>query len=156
MLYKIESISYRYEFLYDEFGNLAQELYTNLNDESSNFKCTYTYDDNQNMLRRNIFSWLNGDWLYSSYEEFTYNNLNQRITRTNANDFGEGFTIGGIGYYEYNRDGNLASYLQKINMGNYYDDIDSMVYIYDEDQKWVGFESYSVESNVWHSTIGAK
>jgi len=149
MLYKIESISYRYEFLYDEFGNLAQELYTYINDESSNFKCTYTYDDNQNMLRRNIYSWSNGDWFYSSYEEFTYNDLNQRITRTNANNFGEGFTIGGIGYYEYNEDGNLASYLQQINMGNYYDDLDSMVYLYDEDQKWVGFESYSVEGNVW-------
>src|SRR5574344_859457 len=79
MLYKIEGIRYRYEFTYDQFGNLSQELYTDLEDANYSFKCTYTYDANQNMLKRNLYSWLNNVWVNSSYEEFAYNEQNQRV-----------------------------------------------------------------------------
>lgn len=149
MLYKMEGTRYRYEFSYDQFGNLSQEIFTDLDDVNSSFMCSYVYDENQNMLRRNTYSWKNNGWYFSCYEDFTYNEQNQRLTRTNANDLGDGFVIGGIGYYAYDENGNLASYTQQCNMGNHYESIDSMVYRYDENNNWIGCESYNVENGAW-------
>ena len=95
------------EYSYDE-NNLLIATYTEQKaGEEWYVRDSMTYDANRNITRLSAYQILQGDWYYANYCDYTYNELNQRITRKNYNHFGEVFELGGTYTYYYNEDGDL-------------------------------------------------
>lgn len=77
------------------------------------------YDENGNILQVVTYQLMNGQWLKVCWIEYTYNEMNLRTTRTNYNDFHDGWgpQLGGIYYYNYNEEGQMTDwYLDFVGM----------------------------------------
>ena len=66
------------------------------------------YDDNGNLIKIETHQYIDGEYVFVNYIEYSYNDLNQRITRTNYNNFGGSFELGGTYYYSYDDNGNMV------------------------------------------------
>jgi hypothetical protein len=67
------------------------------------------YDENGNITSLQTYQLLDGQWLKVCWVDYTYNEMGLRATRTNYNDFHDGWgpQIGGVYYYTYNEEGKL-------------------------------------------------
>ena len=67
------------------------------------------YDENGNITSLVTYQLLDGQWLKVCWVDYTYNEMGLRATRTNYNDFHDGWgpQIGGIYYYTYDENGRL-------------------------------------------------
>ena len=70
------------------------------------------YDERGNITKLATWQKLDGEWKYACYVEYTYDENNLRISRSNYNDFhdGWGFQIGGIYRYNYNEAGQMTDW----------------------------------------------
>ena len=68
------------------------------------------YDENGNITSLVTYQLLDGEWLKVCWCDYTYNEMGLRATRTNYNDFNDGWgpQIGGTYYYTYNAEGQLT------------------------------------------------
>lgn len=121
----------------------TRETYTDFYNAQSGYKTEYIYDSNMNLVKENCFSWQSSGWFNSCYEEFEYDNQGRKTIRTNANNFGNGFVIGGKGYYYYNSLGKLSQYLQKVHKGDgTYNDLNKVDYSYENGKLAQTIDSY--------------
>lgn len=77
------------------------------------------YDSDDNIIRINTYQFIKDNWLWVNYIEYTYNEMGQRITRKNYNDFGWGFELGGTFYYSYDENGNQIHWELEFGTGIY-------------------------------------
>ena len=79
------------------------------------------YDERGNITK--LATWQNlpeEGWVYACYVEYTYDENNLRTSRTNYNDFGWGFELGGVYRYYYDAEGRMTSWeLEFFNMPDY-------------------------------------
>ncbi len=118
---------------YDDNYRLVNVEQTDEGVAAYNLKETFQYTDGRN-TKIDYYSILElgSDWFYSAYQEFEYDDKGFKLTRTNANNLGTGFVIGGIGYYSYN-DNLLVGYLQMLHVGQgQYDSLSNSIYTYNE------------------------
>ena len=73
--------------------------------EIDDFIDSLQYDEHGNIIRINCYQYYNNEWIFPSYITYTYDDNNHRLTRTNYNDFGNGFELQGI--YPYSYEGDL-------------------------------------------------
>ncbi len=69
---------------------------------------TLRYDDRGNIIKIETFQMLNGDWFPCCIVDYTYDDNNNRTSRTNYNNFGSGFEIQGIYTYTYDENNRLV------------------------------------------------
>lgn len=81
-----------------EYTSLGQPYYDRLS----------FYDENGNLTKIEVHQWAEGVYTFVNYLEYGYNELNQRITRKNYNNFGGVFNLGGTFYYTYDDNGNMV------------------------------------------------
>ena len=62
------------------------------------------YDERGNVIRVNSYQYYNDQWIFPCYIEYTYDDKNNRTSRTNYNDFGSGHEIQGVYTYFYEDD----------------------------------------------------
>jgi len=98
------------EFYYDEDFKVVADYWFDYVGETTIVRDTLNYDANGNVLRLSCHQFLNNEWLYANYVDYTYNELNQRITRDNYNNFGGTFEHGGTYNYQYDENGNMVHY----------------------------------------------
>lgn len=67
-----------------------------------------TYDERGNILRSDVHQKIDGNWVHVYYLEYTYDNNNNRISRTNYNNFGGEFDIQGIFTYTFDENNRLV------------------------------------------------
>lgn len=106
------------EYSYDENNFLiATYLESKSNSDEFYLRDTMTYDANGNITRLSAYQMVNGSWRYVNYCDYTYNELNQRTTRKNYNNFGGNFELGGTYRYYYDENGDQNYFeLDFINM----------------------------------------
>ncbi|MDD3789688.1 MAG: T9SS type A sorting domain-containing protein [Petrimonas sp.] len=154
---KLDSITspiYTLSWKYNAQGKIAEEIFDDKFDpEGYSWREAAVFDENGNITRINMYGWNNGNWFHSAYVEYEYNELGQRITRTNANYFGGTWQIGGKGYYTYTASGKLAQYLQQIYWGGTFQDLTKDVYFYDANDKLEKVVYFYSEQGVWDTTI---
>ena len=102
-----------YEFtnyFYDASGRCIaieqSQGYPGLGDYMHTFD-SLRYDANGDMVRLDCYQELNGGWQYVNYCEYTYEN-HLLATRTNYNNFGGEFLLGGVYYFYYNAQGKIS------------------------------------------------
>ncbi len=66
------------------------------------------YDDNGNLIKLETHQYIEGEYVFVNYIEYGYNDLNQKITRKNYNNFSGTFELGGTYYYSYDDNGNMV------------------------------------------------
>lgn len=140
------------------------------------------YDERGNIVRLATWQKIEGEWLYACYVDYTYNEMNLRTSRTNYNDFhdGYGFELGGIYRYNYDEEGKMTDWaleffgleeyqkglieydedglklsetIQQYNFGTYYLENNFMTeYEYDENGNVVREAEFAYEDNVWSET----
>ncbi len=94
-------------FSYDDAGRLVSTLSQNNTGGGLTARDSLHYDANGNVSRLSVYQLMDdGSWLYANYCDYTYNELGQRLTRQNFNNFGGSFTLGGTYYYSYDANGN--------------------------------------------------
>lgn len=64
------------------------------------------YDEAGHLVKLEEHQYLDGQWIFPNYVDYTYNEMGLRATRKNYNDFGTGFELGGTYYYYYDENGN--------------------------------------------------
>lgn len=96
------------EFSYDENYRLIADYWIDNVGEPITVRDSLEYDANGNVTKLSCHQILNGSWIYANYVEYTYNELNQRLTRDNYNNFGGSFEHGGTYNYQYDENGNLV------------------------------------------------
>ena len=64
------------------------------------------YDNEGNITIMEEHQFLDNQWIFPNYVEYTYNEMGLRATRKNYNDWGTGFEIGGTYNYYYDENGN--------------------------------------------------
>lgn len=86
-------------------------------------------DENGDMVRLDTYQWMNSthSWQLVCYCEYTYDNEHHLLTRTNYNNFGGSFELGGVYHFEYDDQGRLAT--RWLNFAN--TRYDEMLYTYD-------------------------
>src|SRR5690554_1460241 len=144
-------IDFRYMFIEETYEYLSiGEIFTDYFDQDFNYKIEIEYDSNYNITKNKGFSFLNNQWRYTSYEEFIKDSQGRDSIRINGNDlYGDGFVIGGKGFFHYNPNGQLVEYLQKIHMGNnVFENITKDSFYYDND-KLVLTLGYYYENSDW-------
>lgn len=95
------------QFTYND-DQLLELSYTRLPD-GNQFKDSLIYDDANNIVKIDCYQVLSGVWKYTSYIEYTYDENNNRLTRTNYNNFGGStFEMGGIYKYTYDENNRLT------------------------------------------------
>ena len=70
-----------------------------------------TRDERGNILRLATWQFFEGEWILACYCDYTYNDMNLRMTRKNYNNLPEeGITLGGTYTYEYDENGNMTDW----------------------------------------------
>ena len=80
------------------------------------------YDERGNIVKLATWQKLDGEWLYACYVDYTYNEQNLRTSRTNYNDFhdGWGFQLGGVYRYNYDEECKMTDWaLEFFGMDEY-------------------------------------
>ncbi len=121
-LTRISSSIYEINFEYivrDGKSYAVEETMVDFLDPIFDYRAEFEYDENMNLTKNKGFTSMNGSWVFTSYEEFEYDELGRKTIRINANNlYGDGFEIGGRGYFTYNSEGLLSEYRQEIHWGN--------------------------------------
>lgn len=151
----IASVAFKIDFRYIYVDETYQflsigEIFTDYFDATFNYKLEIEYDINYNITKNKGYSFINNQWRYTSYEEFIKDAQGRDSIRINANDLdGNGFVIGGEGYFHYNANGQLVEYLQKIHMGNnVFENLTTDSFYYDGG-KLIKVLGYEYENNNW-------
>ena len=102
----LETISYQYS---DVLGTDLKGIHEiDLLEEIENID-SLVYDEDGNIISLQTYLLLDGQWLKVCWVDYTYNEMGLRATRTNYNDFNDGWgpQLGGVYYYTYNENGQL-------------------------------------------------
>lgn len=84
------------------------ELSSSILNDGTQIKDSLIYDDANNIAKIDCYQLIDGVWKYISYIEYTYDENNNRLTRTNYNSFGgDTFHMGGIYKYQYDENNRL-------------------------------------------------
>ncbi len=95
------------DFYYDEAGRLISTLSQDNTGGGLTVRDSLHYDAAGNVSRLSAYQLMSDNtWLYANYCDYTYNELGQRLTRQNYNNFSGTFTLGGTYYYYYDASGN--------------------------------------------------
>ena len=86
----------------------TSEIYTDHNDNTNNYKATYSYDSNQNLSRISLYLWENHDWELACYEQYEQDSLGRQIN-TMVSDSENVFIVRSKGYYTYSQ--NIGEYI---------------------------------------------
>ena len=71
------------------------------------------YDEFNNIVKLDLFQFINNVWTYVSYIDYTYDENRNRISRSNYNNYGSGpFIFGGIYNYYYDKNPKIAHILK--------------------------------------------
>lgn len=90
------------EFYYNNQNLLeAYHVTTNIDGDPYEYIDSLYYDERGNVTRIDTYQLHNGEWIFPCYLEYTYDENNNRISRTNYNDFGGGHELQGIYTYIY-------------------------------------------------------
>ena len=68
------------------------------------------YDERGNITKIATWQKNEGVWIYACYVEYEYNDKNQKVVRTNYNNFGNGFELCGIYRYSYDEEGRMSEW----------------------------------------------
>jgi hypothetical protein len=69
------------------------------------------YDEFNNIVKLDLFQFINNVWTYVSYIDYTYDENRNRISRSNYNNYGSGpFILGGIYNYYYDENNKLSNW----------------------------------------------
>lgn len=103
-----------------------------------------SYNDQNQLVRLDGWQLLNGAWKHVYYVEYTYDNQGNIASRTNYNNFGGEWNLGGIYTYEYNDAHQIV--LSTLTMMNIvYQTID---YTYADgllqEQVWSSYDGYGL------------
>ncbi len=128
------------EFYYDESYKLIADYWVDKVGEETSVRDSLEYDANGNVTKLSCHQLLNGEWIYANYVEYTYNELNQRLTRDNYNFFGGSFEHGGTYNYQYDENGNLVHHDMYLGTWGLFETAD---YTYDENNNCTLIVSYS-------------
>lgn len=123
---------YSMEYNYREDGLIDNRIG---NDFYGTYKVTFHYDDNNNVIKRELYSDnMFGGWILNSYVCYEYNG-DGKVTRRqnwNMNDEGEfAENPDGDEFYEYNDDGTLKQTEMHLFMGSDYKPYNRIKYSYD-------------------------
>lgn len=93
------------QFYYNA-NNLLESYHciSNMGGEIDDLIDSLMYDERGNIIRINFYQYYDNEWIFPSYINYTYDDDNHRLTRTNYNDWGTGFELQGI--YTYNYEGD--------------------------------------------------
>lgn len=127
------------EFSYDENYRLIADYWIDNVGEPITVRDSLEYDANGNVTKLSCHQLLNGNWIYANYVEYTYNELNQRLTRDNYNNFGGSFEHGGTYNYQYDENGNLVHHDMYLGTWGLFETAD---YTYDENNNCTFLISY--------------
>ena len=110
-----------WDYIYSDPTN-ANLLCINEIDFTTDTECVDSifYDERGNITK--LATWQNtaDGWLYACYVEYTYDENNFRVSRSNYNDFGWGFELGGVYRYYYDAEGRMTSWeLEFMNMPDF-------------------------------------
>jgi hypothetical protein len=102
----------------DNYENIEYEYNTNnvmirsvaLLEGGYNIIDSLFYNENNNLTQVRTYQLISNEWRWVSYVDFTYDENGNRATRSNYNDFGSGFSIGGIYYYYYNEENLMTNW----------------------------------------------
>ena len=154
-------------------------------DFTTNTECidSLFYDERGNIVRLATWQKIGGEWLYACYVDYTYNEMNLRTSRTNYNDFhdGWGFQLGGVYRYNYDEDGKMTDWaleffgmdeyqkglieydenglkltetIQQYNFGTYYLENNFMTeFEYDENGNVVREAEFVYEEGMWSANM---
>ena len=128
------------EFSYDENYRLIADYWIDNVGEPITVRDSLEYDANGNVTKLSCHQILNGSWIYANYVEYTYNELNQRLTRDNYNNFGGSFEHGGTYNYQYDENGNLVHHDMYLGTWGLFETAD---YTYDVNNNCTLIVSYS-------------
>ncbi|MCQ2322576.1 MAG: T9SS type A sorting domain-containing protein [Bacteroidales bacterium] len=128
------------EFYYDESYKLIADYWVDKVGEETSVRDSLEYDANGNVTKLSCHQLLNGEWIYANYVEYTYNELNQRLTRDNYNYFGGSFEHGGTYNYQYDENGNMIHHDMYLGTWGLFETAD---YTYDENDNCTLIVSYS-------------
>lgn len=128
------------EFYYDEDYKLIADYWIDNVSDPITVRDSLEYDANGNVTKLSCHQLLNGVWIYANYVEYTYNELNQRLTRDNYNNFGGSFEHGGTYNYQYDENGNLVHHDMYLGTWGLFETAD---YTYDENNNCTLIVSYS-------------
>lgn len=132
----VTSETFSLSWTYNAQGQITRELFIDKFDPEYSWKEEPVFDSAGNIIRNNIFSYINNAWENTAYEEFEYNALGQRTQRINVNFFSGTWQVGGKGFYTYNADGKLTQYLQQLHVGSgNFEDLNRDNYYYDASGK---------------------
>lgn len=68
------------------------------------------YDAFKNVVKLNRYQLLNGNWTHVSYIDYTYDENGNRLSRSNYNNWGGSFNLGGIYNYFYDENNKLTNW----------------------------------------------
>lgn len=90
------------QFYYNN-ENLLESYHvtTGIEGEQEEFIDSLFYDERGNVIRVNSYQYYNNQWIFPCYIEYTYDDKDNRTSRTNYNDFGSGHEIQGVYTYIY-------------------------------------------------------
>lgn len=128
------------EYYYDEDYKLIADYWIDNVGEPITVRDSLEYDANGNVTKLSCHQLLNGNWIYANYVEYTYNELNQRLTRDNYNYLGGSFEHGGTYNYQYDENGNLVHHDMYLGTWGLFETAD---YTYDENNNCTLIVSYS-------------
>ncbi|MGI6718429.1 MAG: T9SS type A sorting domain-containing protein [Bacteroidales bacterium] len=115
------------KFTYNENQLLESSHY--LLFDGTQIKDSLIYDDANNISKINGYQLIDGNWRYVWYIEYTYDENNNRITRTNYNNFGdEGFFMGGIYHYQYDENNRLTYWEMYFAGDDYFSQCGTLTY----------------------------
>ena len=134
----LEVSNYQYS---DVLGTDLRAVYEN--DLMEGIECvdSLVYDEEGRIISLQTHQLLDGQWLKVCWVDYTYNEMGLRATRTNYNDFHDGWgpQLGGVYYYSYNEEGQLI--LKELEFSGIM--FDKVEYTYNEQGQLIG-ETYMI------------
>lgn len=93
-------------FTYDNLDRIVSIL------DSSDMRVvdSVKYNTQNQIVRIDGYQWMSSYWMHVYYVEYTYDAYGNRISRTNYNNFGNVFEIGGIYQYIFNNQNVLTNH----------------------------------------------
>lgn len=100
----LETVSYSY------LSNYLLETTNTTMDDGTQLIDSIFYDEMGNPILIKFFQLINNQWRWTSYVESTYDENGNRTSRSNYNNFGNDFELGGTYHYTYNSSNQLTNW----------------------------------------------